>query len=226
MLNIKNIKNIKFKKPPKINLVDKFPRFTLGSFVIVILCSFLMIIATFSKFELFSINLVNFFSAIFGQENLKIISKFYYIPQIPTVMLIAGILGPRLGLLSIFLYLMAGLLGFPVFALGGGPAYFTHVTFGYVIAYLFGVTIAGRMLKERTTHFQYMKASFFSVLSIHIIGIIYLILLMFFQGEQLFLMLSWIWLLSGMQIVYDFIFGYIALSFARVIRTMLWIVLE
>ncbi|MFA6988558.1 MAG: biotin transporter BioY [Candidatus Gastranaerophilaceae bacterium] len=214
------------KTLPSVKFVEKFPGLTLGSLVIVILCSFLMVIATFTKFELVSINLVNVFDAMAGAQNLKIIDKFYYIPQVPVVMLIAGFLGPRLGLLSVFLYLSAGLLGFPVFALGGGPEYFTHITFGYVIAYLFGVTIAGRMIKKRSTSYQYTKATVCGVLSIHLIGIIYLILLMFFQGEQLFSMLSWIWLLSGMQVLYDLLFGYVAINVGKVLRTLLWIVLH
>jgi biotin transport system substrate-specific component len=214
------------KKLPTFKLVEKFPRLNPGSLVIVILCAFLMVIATFTKFELVSINLVNIFDAITGEQNLKLIDKFYYIPQIPVVMLIAGLLGPRLGLLSVFLYITAGLIGFPVFALGGGPGYFTHITFGYVIAYLFGVTIAGRLIKNRATHYQYIKATFLGVGSIHAIGIVYLVLLMFFQGEQLFSMLSWIWLLSGMQLIYDLLFGYIAISAGKILRTLLWIVMH
>lgn len=214
------------KKIPNIKLVESFPRLTLGSLVIVVLCSFLMVIATFSKFELISINLLNFFDTIFGEENLKIISKFYYIPQIPTVVFIAGLLGPRLGFLSVLLYILAGLFGLPVFALGGGPGYFTHITFGYVIAYLFGVVIAGRLIKDRLTHYQHIKAAFCGVISIHTIGMMYLLLLMFFKGEQLFSMLSWIWLLSGMQVLYDLLFSCLAIMFARVVRTVLWIVMD
>lgn len=214
------------KKARYFEFVDKYPRLTLGTCIVVLLCSFLMVMATFTRFELFGVNLSNPFQAINGEESSKILSYFDYIPQIPAAMFIGALLGPRFGIVSILIYFLAGILGFPVFAMGGGVGYFTKVGFGYVIGYFMGTFLVGYMLRERKTHFQVVKATLAGVLSVHIFGIIYLVLLMFFKGEQLFLMLSWIWLLSGMQILYDLLISFVAIYLARPIRSVLWIAMD
>ncbi|MBC9783630.1 biotin transporter BioY [Heliobacterium chlorum] len=61
----------------------------------------------------------------------------------------AGILlGSRLGLASQILYIAIGLLGVPVFAEGGGPAYVLKPTFGYLIGFALGAYVIG-LLTER-----------------------------------------------------------------------------
>ena len=47
--------------------------------------------------------------------------------------LLAGLLlGPRPGAVSVGIYLAVGLMGVPVFAAGGGPAYLIRPTFGFL----------------------------------------------------------------------------------------------
>ena len=60
----------------------------------------------------------------------------------------------------------------------------------------------------------------------HFVGIIYLAILMIFKGELFFLILSWVWLLTGMQIFYDFIFGIFAIFLGRVMRRVLSIITD
>ncbi len=45
------------------------------------------------------------------------------------------VLGPAFGAMSQLLYLLIGLVGFPVFAKGGGPAYVLQPTFGYLLGF-------------------------------------------------------------------------------------------
>lgn len=50
--------------------------------------------------------------------------------------LLAGLLlTPKLAFTSVFTYLLIGLLGVPVFAAGGGPAYLIRPTFGFLLGF-------------------------------------------------------------------------------------------
>ena len=52
---------------------------------------------------------------------------------------LAGLLlGPKLGAISVGIYLLIGLIGIPVFTQGGGPSYIFQPTFGYLIGFLIG----------------------------------------------------------------------------------------
>ena len=57
---------------------------------------------------------------------------------------LAGLLlGPRLGAISVGIYILIGLVGLPVFTQGGGPSYIFQPTFGYLIGFLIGTYITG-----------------------------------------------------------------------------------
>ncbi len=63
--------------------------------------------------------------------------------------LMAGLLlGPKLGFLSVLVYLIEGLCGLPVFAHGGGPGYLAKPTFGFLIGFAAAAYIAG-LLRDR-----------------------------------------------------------------------------
>lgn len=59
------------------------------------------------------------------------------------VLLAAFLLGPRRGAASVGLYLAVGLLGVPVFASGGGPAYLLRPTFGFLLGFWAAAAVAG-----------------------------------------------------------------------------------
>lgn len=61
------------------------------------------------------------------------------------VMLAALLLGSRRAFLSVATYLVIGLVGFPVFARGGGPAYLIRPTFGFLLGFLFAGYGIGRV---------------------------------------------------------------------------------
>jgi len=76
------------------------------------------------------------------------------LPNIPVtlqtffVYLSANLLGAYYGSMSQVLYLLIGLIGIPVFAQGGGPAYFIQPTFGYLISYPISAFVIGSILKS------------------------------------------------------------------------------
>ena len=58
--------------------------------------------------------------------------------------LLAGlVLGQRLGVMAVGGYTLLGLLGVPVFASGGGPAYVLQPTFGYLLGFILQAYFCG-----------------------------------------------------------------------------------
>ena len=94
------------------------------------------------------------------------------------IVLFLGItLGPRIGLLTISLYLFEGIFGLPVFAgtpeKGIGLVYFTGPTMGYLIGFLVAVYFAGSLRYDKGLVNTFLKL-IFSVSFIYIFGIIWL----------------------------------------------------
>ncbi len=209
----------------RFKLKEGYPEFNIGTIAVICLCIILLIVATFTRFNLFVFNLFSPYDAYRG-ENATFISYFSYIPQAPAVFFIAALLGPTSGMLAVFLYILAGIIGIPVFSSGGGISYFLKPGMGYLVGFFPAVFFISNIMKNKNIKFKVAKASLAGVICVHLAGVIYLTILMFFQGEQLFLILSWIWLLTGMQLFYDFIFGMAAIVLARFSRKILAIVTD
>jgi biotin transport system substrate-specific component len=75
-----------------------------------------------------------------------------YIPLTlqPLMVMFSGLLlGGRLGALSQLVYLLVGLLGIPIFAQGGGPGYVLQPTFGFLLGFILGAYVIGRLTERR-----------------------------------------------------------------------------
>jgi len=110
----------------------------------------------------------------------KVKIPFYPVPMtmLTFVVLFLGItLGPRIGLLTVSLYLFEGIFGLPVFAgtpeKGIGLVYFAGPTMGYLIGFLVAVYFAGLFKYDKGLINTFLKL-IFSVSFIYIIGIIWL----------------------------------------------------
>ena len=75
------------------------------------------------------------------------------VPHVPftlqtlMVMFAGLILGSRGGALSQLLYLILGLMGLPIFAQGGGPAYVLQPSFGFLLGFIPGAFVIGKILE-------------------------------------------------------------------------------
>ena len=75
------------------------------------------------------------------------------VPHVPftlqtlMVMFAGLILGSRRGALSQLLYLILGLMGLPIFAQGGGPAYVLQPSFGFLLGFIPGAFVIGKILE-------------------------------------------------------------------------------
>ena len=110
----------------------------------------------------------------------KIKIPFYPVPMTMQtfVVLFLGItLGPRIGLLTISLYLFEGIFGLPVFAgtpeKGVGLVYFAGPTMGYLIGFLIAVYFSGSFKYDKGLINTFLKL-IFSVSFIYIFGLIWL----------------------------------------------------
>jgi biotin transport system substrate-specific component len=74
---------------------------------------------------------------------------------VPAILIVGGLMGPRLGAASLVTYLVAGSLGLPVFAPGGVPglARLFGPTGGYLLAYPLAAALMGLMARRRTIPF-------------------------------------------------------------------------
>ena len=194
----------------------------IGSVMLMLFCSFLLVVATFLQINVTHFVIpAKFFSGDICTSQ-DFIFTIKYIPQIPIVMFIAGLLGRRLGLVSILLYIIAGLFFVPVFALGGGWRYIFEYGFGYIIAYIPAVFILGHLLKNDYSYKNIAKAVFIGVITIHLIGIIYMTGLAYFKHAGIEFVQSWIIAQSGIKIIYDLIFSYLFVLIAKYARIILW----
>ena len=110
----------------------------------------------------------------------KIKIPFYPVPmtmQTFVVLFLGIVLGPKISLLTVSLYLLEGMFGLPVFAgtpeKGIGFIYFTGPTMGYLIGFLIAAYFAGSFKYDKgliNTFFKLM----FSVSFIYIFGLLWL----------------------------------------------------
>ena len=124
------------------------------------------------------------FIALMGSIILAISSKikipFYPVPmtmQTLIVLLIGVTFGWRLGLATVSLYLLEGIIGLPVFSgtpeKGIGLIYFTGPTMGYLIGFLVTVYISGKFIYDNNLVKNFLKL-LFATSFIYILGMVWL----------------------------------------------------
>ena len=110
----------------------------------------------------------------------KIKIPFYPVPmtmQTFVVLFLGIVLGPKIGLLTISLYLFEGIFGLPVFAgtpeKGIGLVYFAGPTMGYLIGFLIAAYFAGTFKYNKGLINTFLKL-IFSVSFIYLFGLLWL----------------------------------------------------
>ncbi len=141
------------------------------------------IISPFYKLEankILKIIVISIIGTLLLTVSAKIKIPFYPVPmtmQTFVVLFLGIILGPRIGLLTISLYLFEGIFGLPVFAgtpeKGIGFVYFTGPTMGYLIGFLVAVYFSGSFKYDKGLINIFLKL-IFSVSFIYIFGLIWL----------------------------------------------------
>lgn len=218
----KQINSFKYKGEPI--------KITFGTLILTGLCVLLIIIATFTQITLkhpyFPLNTFTFLAGNVTDTEIlhHFIKSYKYIPQIPVVFFIVALLGRKFGILSILIYIILGLF-FPIFALGGGISYLFEYGFGYILAFIPAIFFAGTLLKGKTDLLRIFLISLIGVLTIHILGILYMFFIATLRHAPMDLVTGWIMSQSGVRIIYDIFFAMIAIFLGRQARKLLWIVM-
>ena len=90
--------------------------------------------------------------------------------------LLAGLLlGSKRAFLSVSTYLLIGLMGIPVFARGGGPAYLVRPTFGFLLGFAGAAYTTGTLSERlhRHTFLNLLAAAFAGMMVMYLSGMLY-----------------------------------------------------
>ena len=125
-----------------------------------------------------------FFIIIFGSLLITLSAKikipFYPVPmtmQTFMIILIGASFGYKIGLATVSIYLLEGIIGLPVFSnspeKGTGLVYFTGPTMGYLLGFLGAVFFAGYFKYSKNTFLNFIKIVF-SIFTIYLLGLVWL----------------------------------------------------
>ena len=124
--------------------------------------------------------LIIFLGSILLTISSKIKIPFYPVPmtmQTFVVLFLGMSFGYKIGLATVSLYLLEGIIGLPVFSnspeKGVGIIYFTGPTMGYLIGFLFGTFLAGYFNFKVNIFYTFLKL-IISVSVIYILGVFWL----------------------------------------------------
>ena len=124
--------------------------------------------------------IIVFLGTILLTISAKVKIPFYPVPmtmQTFVVIFLGMCLGYKLGLATVALYLVEGIIGIPVFSnspeKGVGMIYFTGPTMGYLLGFIIAVYVAGKFNFNKNYLLNFIKI-FFSVLPIYVLGLIWL----------------------------------------------------
>lgn len=113
---------------------------------------------------------------------------------------IAGIvLGKKLALISVLLYIVIGLIGIPVFANGGGIMYVVQPTFGYLIGFAVAAYCIGLASEKYSGVKSLILISVIGMLIIYIIGMLYFL---WIQNVYYGIPYTWGWIFYYLFLVY------------------------
>ena len=138
------------------------------------------LVKTISNNKIIKILLISLLGSILLTISAKIKIPFYPVPMTMQtfVVLFLGIsFGYKVGVTTIFLYLLEGIMGLPVFSnspeKGIGIAYFVGPTMGYLIGFIFACFLAGYFKYNSNYLINFIKI-LISTSVIYLFGVIWL----------------------------------------------------
>ena len=138
------------------------------------------LVKTISTNKLIKYFLITVLASILLTISAKIKIPFYPVPmtmQTFVVLLIGISFGYKIGVASVVLYLVEGIMGLPVFSnspeKGIGIVYFIGPTMGYLIGFIFACFMAG-YFKYNSNYFLNFFKIFLSTLTIYLLGVAWL----------------------------------------------------
>lgn len=137
--------------------------------------------------------------------NITSIAPFMVVGGVPITLqtffaVLAGIvLGSRLGAFSMFVYMMLGLVGAPLFAqFKGGVAVFFSPTFGFILSFILVAYVAGKLVEKKRCLSMYITAALIGMAINYVFGTnwMYAAYLFWFDAPDGFTYrLAWAWMM-------------------------------
>ena len=141
--------------------------------------------------------------------------------------LLAGlVLGARLGAITVSAYVLLGLLGVPVFASGGGPAYILQPTFGYLLAFILQAWLGGFYARQGSTvsYGRLLAANLLGMVIVYVIGISWFYLFSNYVIDTPIPLWTAIFYCGVLQVIPDFLLCLAAAAIGlRCYRSGVWI---
>lgn len=119
--------------------------------------------------------------------------------QVLFTALSGALLGPRWGALSQAAYVLLGLVGLPVFTMGGGPGYLLQPSFGFLLGLIPAAWVVGRLTLEKPGTGRVLWACAAGLGVLYLVGLPYMVLILNVYMEKALPLRTVIW--TGM-IVY------------------------
>lgn len=137
--------------------------------------------------------------------NITSIAPFMVVGGVPITLqtffaVLAGIvLGSRLGAFSMFVYMMHGLVGAPLFAqFKGGVAVFFSPTFGFILSFILVAYVAGKLVEKKRCLSMFITAALIGMAINYVFGTnwMYAAYLFWFDAPDGFTYrLAWAWMM-------------------------------
>lgn len=136
--------------------------------------------------------------------NITTIFPFLMVGGVPITLqtffaILAGlVLGSRLGAFSMFVYMMLGIVGAPVFAqFKGGAATVLSPTFGFILSFILVAYVAGKMVELKRNNVMYVAAALVGMAINYLFGTnwLYAAYTLWFEAPAEFTYkLAWLWM--------------------------------
>ena len=136
------------------------------------------------------------------------------------------VLGARLGAITVSAYVLLGLLGVPVFASGGGPAYILQPTFGYLLAFILQAWLGGFYARQGSTvsYGRLLAANLLGMVIVYVIGISWFYLFSNYVIDTPIPLWTAIFYCGVLQVIPDFLLCLAAAAIGlRCYRSGVWI---
>lgn len=208
-------------------------RFRLGTLLVIILAVQLLVVSAFTEINfkhlIFPLDIFSNWSFYFpdGDVNASgFVRHIQYIPQVPMLFFLLGLLDKKYSLITVALYIIAGFIGYPIFSMGGGWKYIFQYGVGYILAYIPTIWVSGTILDRNFDFKNIVKSVLFGLVIINLIGGVVLLFIATLRHESWIIIKNLLYSLTGFKFVYDLIFSVIAVYLGLFVKRFLWIILS
>ncbi|MBQ8848166.1 MAG: biotin transporter BioY [Candidatus Gastranaerophilales bacterium] len=195
---------------------------SIGTLVVCAFCILLLIISTFTQLSISH----PWFQYVSGEGFSSIIKNMTYNPQIPVMLFIIYLLGRNYSLFTFIIYLIVGFFVWPIFVFGNGLGFVGNYLFGYSLGFILAAFLIGYILNKNLGIKMRLLASLAGVLSIHVCGFIYCIILAIFGKLDFGLIGPIFKIITLSKILYDVLFATIIYLVAPYIKNIFWVCMK